>query len=103
MSLISVIGTSLSARGALSWAPQAYDPARRLDAVLAPAHLHASDANTCSAFSSDQSCSRAMGSVGHPLVRARLYRRPCPGLAAHSPNRVRRALLEWDEASQRRH
>src|ERR1700678_1814975 len=102
MSLISAIGTSLSACWGLSRAPRAHDPARRLDAVPAPAHLHASDANTCSAFSSDLSCARAMGSAGDPLVRARLYLRPCPGLAAHSPDRVRRAVLEWDKAPRLR-
>jgi hypothetical protein len=82
---------------------RARDPACRLDAVAAPAHLHASDANTRSAFSSDQSRSCAMGSAGHPLVRARLYCRPCPGLADHSPDRLRRPLLGWKKASERRH
>src|SRR5579872_5969954 len=55
----------------------ALDPARRLDAVAAPEHLHAPDADIRSAFSGDQSRSRAMGSAGHSLVCARLYRWPC--------------------------
>src|ERR1700760_585201 len=90
---IPAIAPSLSAKGErVLGAP---DSERRLDAVPAPAHLQASDANIRSAFPRHQSQHGAMGSARYPLVRARLYRRPGPRLVAHSPDRVRRPLLAW--------
>ncbi len=59
-------------------------PPRDLDAVPGPAHQGRADAHVCPAFSGDQSRSCAVGAAGHPLVRARLYRRPRPRLAADS-------------------
>src|SRR5580658_4782167 len=84
------------------WRDHAHDLALRLDAVAAPAHLHSSDADARPAFSCDQSRSCAMGSPGHSLVCARLYRGPCPGMAACSPDRLRRPILERAKAAERR-
>ena len=81
---------------------QARDLAPRLDAVSAPAHLHGPDANTRFALSSDQSRSGAMGAAGRSLVRARLYCRTGPWLAAHSPDRLRRPVLAWETPPERR-
>ncbi len=81
---------------------RARDLALRLDAVSPPAHLHGPDADTRFALSSDQPSSGAMGAAGHSLVRARVYRWTGPWLAAHPTDRLRRPVLAWENAPERR-
>ena len=64
-----------------------------LDAVSAPAHQGRAYADARLAFSGHQSGSRPVGSAGHPVVCARLYRGSRPRLAAHSPHRLERPVL----------
>ena len=71
---------------------------RELDPAATPAHEGRAYADARPALPPNQSHPGAVGPAGHPLVRARLYRRARPRMASHSSRRVGRKLLGRREA-----